>query len=154
VGEWRTCGPHLIFHSNDVPMAGGMTLILCFGCVLTGALRIKVALIPGIIGLLALVGGTSAGSNIAFGLSLNLLLAVSSRTQKKEVRLISISALALIVSFIVFGSTGQLKQVIFPGKDEKSIKTATGRTGFWMDCLEMVAENPVFGSGFPTAEKE
>ncbi|KYJ85564.1 O-antigen ligase family protein [Sulfurovum riftiae] len=97
-------------------------------------------------GLLFVVLGTSAATNISLIIGLATLALLTNRNDFR----IAFIAFLLVVAplFILMGDMDTIQEILFPGKSVESITTMTGRMNLWDQYIMMIYERPYFGWGF------
>lgn len=154
LGIWRECGLGFWFHHNLVPFAGAVGSLLCIASWAGGVLPWRSVVVPAAPCLVALVGGTSGGSNVAFAIGLATFGLLAAWRAKSAFRQVVFGILLIGCCTIGFVWKDAAKEFLFPNKTEESIETATGRTEVWADYYAMFKQSPLFGRGFPMGDKE
>jgi hypothetical protein len=139
------------WHTNSYSASAAILFCYCLGEYLDmsmaeksqGTKRAKRLRWFGIFSFGALALGTSATSNIAALVGCLLIFLLVRRVG------LLLAGLWIGLLFLVLGRSGEIIQsLIFPGKSEYAIETATGRTLFWEYLWHKFLRSPVLGYGF------
>ena len=143
------------WHTNSYSAAAGIIFCYCLGEYLSmnrsqrseqkkRARRLKFF---GAFSLCALALGTSAASNVAAAAGCLVIFL--------SLRKLSIFAAGLFAALVAFclasalGGGGEIvRAILFPGKSQAAIETATGRTMLWQMLWRKFLDSPYIGYGF------
>ncbi len=132
------------WHTNSYSASAAIMFCYCIGEYFSADKeRAKMLKRYGIVSLGALILGTSAASNIAALCGLVVLLFLYRRLGWATAAIFLLSMMFLVGSDFSF-----LKTMLFPGKSDEVIYTASGRVGSWRSLLSVIANSPLWGHGF------
>lgn len=103
-----------------------------------------------LLSIIALLFGTSSGANVSAACG---ILTLTLFAKNKAVKFWGLVTIIFVLTIYFFYDFTAIVQFTFPGKSEKSIMTATGRTYIWDEIMGRVAQRPFLGWGFACIER-
>ncbi len=145
----------LAWHTNTYTCCSAVMFCYCLGeyLALTKAersqdrKRVRRLRTFGALSLMTLAMGTSAASNVSAAAGCLLIFLFLRRISLFVAGFIA-AVLAITFSLIFGGGEDLIRAILFPGKSQYALDTASGRTAIWDFYWRKFLENPIIGSGF------
>ncbi len=145
----------LAWHTNTYTCCSAVMFCYCLGeyLAITKAdrsedrKRVRRLQTFGVISLMTLAAGTSAASNVAAAAGCLMIFLFLRRISLFVAGFIA-ALLALTLSLLFGGGEDLVRAILFPGKSQYALDTASGRTQIWDFYWRKFLENPIIGSGF------
>ncbi len=136
-------------HTNAYTLSALIGLLLCLGAIHNNIFRWKDLRLFIILNALALAGGTSSASWVAFLIGCILLYS----SDKRGIGFVRAGAVCVIIYLVYEYAYDTVFDIIFKGKSQKAIESGTGRQYIWEAAIASWKTSPWLGKGFLVGER-
>lgn len=139
----------IFIHTNTYSLSAMTGLLLCIGAVRYDIFKFNDMKFYILLDAMALIGGTSSASWIAFIIGIIILYSIN----KNGLRLLRTTIVCIITYIAYEFAFDQISDIIFKGKTKEMIESGTGRDVIWEAAFASWKDSPLLGSGFLIGER-